>query len=108
MAQMMQCTCRKCGDCRAPIEYVMDRDKWFAYYQTFEPKNHKPSTGTQAVLTSIQRWSPEKIGLIGFDWVLDGNDSWHHDADAERRCIESLVEIVDLRQTSDFGAVDST
>jgi hypothetical protein len=45
----------------------------------------------------VERWQPETVGLIGFDWVLDGYEDWIHDAVAERKCIESLVDIVDLR-----------
>lgn len=101
MAQTKQCTCKKCGDCRAPIEYVLDRDRWFNYFRTFEPYNNKPSTGTQAVFVSLQRWAPEKIGLIGFDWVIDENSDWFHDATAEKKAIERLVEIIDLRKVND-------
>jgi hypothetical protein len=52
---------------------------------------------------SYERWKPEKVGLIGFDWVLDGNPDWDHDAIAERACIESLVEVVDLRHNHVTG-----
>jgi hypothetical protein len=60
----------------------------------------KPSLGLCAVMGVVERWKPSEIGLIGYDWVLDGNPEWGHDAEAERRCIESLVKIVDLRRGS--------
>lgn len=79
--------------------YQADYKYWDQYFLTFKPKRitKKPSTGTCAVFCSYERWKPEKIGLIGFDWILDGDKDWNHDPEAEKRCIESLVEIVDLR-----------
>ncbi len=95
--QKRTCDCKKCRDCEAPIDYALDWRYWYGYYQTFNPKNRKPSTGTQAVFAAVQRWKPETIGLIGFDWVLDGNPDWFHDAEKERQAILSLTNIVDLR-----------
>lgn len=84
------------------------RTDWNAYYRRFvrsqrPPQRSKPSSGLCAVLMSYERWKPEKVGLIGFDWVLDGNPDWDHDAIAERACIESLVEVVDLRHNHVTG-----
>jgi hypothetical protein len=71
------------------------------YYAQFKPKFAKPSIGTMAVFMALERWAPERIGLIGMDWVLDGNDDWFHDARAEREAITALpVEIIDLRDGS--------
>jgi hypothetical protein len=71
---------------------------WLQYFDQFKPKFHKPSVGTMAVFMAFERWGPEKIGLIGFDWVLDDNPEWFHDSRAEREAIYSLgIEIIDLR-----------
>jgi hypothetical protein len=76
-----------------------DHKKWDAYFKTFKPKKHPdPSSGTCAAFCAIERWQPEEIGLIGMDWVLDGNKEWFHDARAELECLQSLVKIVDLRE----------
>ena len=82
--------------------YFCDSRRWDDYYKQFirskrPPQRVKPSLGTCAVMGVIERWGPSDIGLIGFDNVLDGNTEWEHDAIAERRCIESLVNIIDLR-----------
>lgn len=79
--------------------YQADFKYWDEYFLSFKPTRitKKPSTGTCAVFCAYERWKPKKIGLIGFDWVLDGDKKWQHDPHCERRCIESLVEIVDLR-----------
>ena len=79
-----------------------DFNRWDKYYKQFvrsksPPQRVKPSLGTCAVMGVIERWNPSDIGLIGFDNILDGNTEWPHDAIAERRCIESLVNIIDLR-----------
>lgn len=88
------CTCGDCPECNAD-KYVCDSDRWNKYYQKFSKK--KPSTGLCAVFGVMERWQPETIGLIGFDGVLDGYPGWTHDAEAEKRCIESLTTIKDLR-----------
>jgi hypothetical protein len=85
--------------------YYCNALKWDKYYKQFirskrPPQRVKPSLGTCAVMGVVERWNPKEIGVIGFDNILDGNDKWEHDAIAERRCIESLVKIVDLRQDS--------
>jgi hypothetical protein len=49
------------------------------------------------VFAVVERWQPERVGLIGFDWVLDGYKGWPHDSLNELRCMQSLTEIVDLR-----------
>lgn len=61
------------------------------------PKKFKASLGMLAVFMAVERFNPQTIGLIGFDWVLDENPNWLHDASAERRCILSLVNVRDLR-----------
>jgi hypothetical protein len=76
-----------------------DWKRWDKYFQTFKPKKHPdPSSGTCAAFCAIERWNPKEIGIIGMDWVLDGNKEWFHDARAERECLESLVKIIDLRE----------
>jgi hypothetical protein len=97
MVQKKTCTCKKCGDCGAPIDYALNWRAWYDYYAQFKPKFNKPSTGTQAVMAAVQRWQPETIGLIGFDWILDGNPGWFHDAEKERHAILTLTNIRDLR-----------
>lgn len=85
-----------------PEAYYCDSERWNAYYKRFTrkrnpPQRQKPSTGLCAVFGVVERWAPKTIGLIGFDWVLDGNPGWEHDAEAERQAILSLVNVRDLR-----------
>lgn len=102
MLYCRQCSCGS-GSCYfcGTDAYYCDKKKWDAYYREFtRSKVHqkcKPSVGLCAVFGVVERWQPETVGLIGFDWVLDGYEDWIHDAVAERKCIESLVDIVDLR-----------
>ena len=84
-----------CGNCEKIEKYVMDSRRWDTYYKQFSKK--KPSSGLCAVFGVIERWEPKTIGLIGFDWILDGITGWQHDADAEKQAILSLVTIEDLR-----------
>lgn len=87
----------------------MYEHQWTEYFQGFagggkKPKMWKPSIGTMAVYMAFERWRPEEIGLIGLDWVLDGNPDWFHDAAAEKKSIEALpVKIIDLRDRRDQG-----
>lgn len=74
-----------------------DYEYWDEYFRSFDPKHPDPSSGTCAVYSVIERWHPENIGLAGFDFVLDNNTDWIHDARAERESIEQLVDIIDLR-----------
>lgn len=82
---------------------------WTDYFQGFagggkKPKIWKPSIGTMAVYMAFERWRPEAIGLIGMDWVLDGNPDWFHDAEVEKKSIEALpVKIIDLRGRRNTG-----
>ena len=76
-------------------KYTIDSKRWDAYYKQFSKK--KPSSGLCAVFGTIERWEPKTIGLIGFEWVLDGNPQWQHDSQAEKQAILSLVSIKDLR-----------
>jgi hypothetical protein len=97
---------------RSPMKYQGKEvaGMWFSefekgwqqkYYAQFKPKFPKPSIGTLAVFMAVERWAPEKIGLIGMDWVLDGNEQWFHDAAKEKEAIINLpVEIIDLRDGS--------
>ena len=87
--------------------WFCNAQKWDDYYKQFvrsksPPQRVKPSLGTCAVMGVVERWNPSDIGLIGFDNILDGNPEWPHDAIAERRCIESLVNIIDLRSQTDL------
>jgi hypothetical protein len=96
----------------SPIKYAGKEvgGMWFSgfekgwqqkYYAQFKPKFCKPSIGTLAVFMAVERWAPEKIGLIGMDWVLDGNEDWFHDAAKEREAITNLpCQIIDLRDGS--------
>lgn len=80
--------------------------RWRAHYARFSDK--KPSTGLCAVFVAVDAFAPEEIALIGFDRVLYGDGRtgkwyrepcdhlWGHDAPAERRCLESLIRIIDL------------
>lgn len=90
------------GECNCGCEhverYVIDSNHWDTYYKQFSKK--KPSSGLCAVFGTIERWEPKTIGLIGFDWVLDGYQDWHHDSDAELQCMLSLATIKDLRNDS--------
>ena len=71
---------------------------------SFGPVKHPdPSSGACAVYSVIECYNPENIGLVGFDYVLDNNTDWMHDARAELRSIEALVNIIDLR-TPQTGA----
>ena len=82
--------------------WYCDSKRWDEYWKQFvraktPPQRVKPSLGTCAVMAAVERFGVKEIGLIGYDNILDGNDKWEHDAIAEKRCIESLVRIVDLR-----------
>ena len=74
-----------------------DWEKWDDHYRSFGGKHPDPSSGACAVYCVVERWQPENIGLIGFDYVLDNNTGWIHDARAELKSIESIVNIIDLR-----------
>lgn len=84
-------------ECEAPV-YRVDSNRWNGYYKRFSKK--KPSSGLCAVFSVVERWNPDTVGLIGFDWVLDGQSGHgfeNHDVKAEKRCLLSLVNVVDLR-----------
>lgn len=104
MLYKRRCTCENCDECNIP-EYFCDGNRWSAYYRQFvrfktPPPKQKASTGLCAVFCVVERWKPETIGLIGFDWILDENPDWEHDAVAERAAILSLVNVKDLRDDS--------
>ena len=95
---------RRDFECKNEKHYI-DSDYWDKYYKRFTrskrpPQKQKPSSGLCAVFAAVERWKPQTIGLIGFDWVLDGNADWEHDAQAEKQAILSLVNIKDLRDDS--------
>lgn len=78
---------------------VVDASYWDAYYRGFSEA--KPSSGLCAVFAAVELWAPDRIGLIGFEYVLDGYEEWQkHDSNAEKKAISSLVEIIDLRENS--------
>ena len=85
------------------IEVIgLDSGKWDAYWSKFIRKrvlstHKKPSLGTCAVFAAVEYFGVDEVGLIGFDYILDGDENWMHDAIAERNCIESLVNVIDLR-----------
>ena len=103
MLYYTRCRCGNCSNCSA---YHIDGEYWDNYYRKNFAKTDKPpskskcSHGLCAVFAVIERWEPETIGLIGFDWILDGNPKWGHDAQAEKACILSLVNVKDLRNDS--------
>ncbi len=80
--------------------YVCDWRYWDNFFIRKGPKNlsRKPSVGICAFFAAYEVWKPKKVGLIGFDWVLDGHKDWPHDSRCELACMESLAEIVDLRE----------
>jgi len=71
--------------------------KWDDYFRTFDPKHPDPSSGTCAIYCVVERWKPKDIGLAGFNYVLDNETDWIHDARAELASIEGIVNIIDLR-----------
>ena len=79
--------------------YLAESKYWDSYFKSFNPRNQnkKPSVGLCAVMMAYERWKPDRIGLIGFDWVLDGYKGWLHDSYTELEVMKSLAEIIDLR-----------
>ena len=75
-----------------------EKKKWAKYYEQFT--SCKPSNGLMAVFVAIDIYNPDEITLIGFDNILDAVKATQHKWEAERRCIESLVKIIDPRQGS--------
>ena len=93
--------CPVCNNLGIDVHY-MDTDKWQEYWKPFIRQKRlsthmKPSLGTCAVFGAVDRFGVDEVGLIGFDNILDQDETWDHDAIAEKRCIESLVNVVDLR-----------
>lgn len=98
-----KCKCKHCRACiDIPVEWAASKKYWDSYYKQFNPKFAKPSLGTCAVFSAVERWKPDTIGLIGFDWVLDVNKDWFHDAEKEKQAILSLTNIVDLRDGTEL------
>ena len=98
MIYRRDCGCAgfKCEECKETDTYYVNQKHWDKYYSEFS--GAKPSTGLLAVFGVVERWNPKVIGLIGYDWILDGNPGWTpHNAEAERKAILSLVRIKDLR-----------
>lgn len=77
--------------------WVADHAHWDKYFQSFNPKHPDPSSGTCAIFCVVERYAPKEIGVIGLDWLLDGNEDWLHDAKAELAAIRQVVKLVDLR-----------
>ena len=75
-----------------------ERKRWIEYYSRFS--SGKMSNGMMAVFVAIDKYDPDEICLIGFDNILDEVRSTQHKWNAEKRCIESLVKIIDPRQGS--------
>jgi hypothetical protein len=73
-----------------------ERKRWEAYYARYS--SGKPSNGMMAVFVAVDKYDPKEICLIGFDNILDEVKSTQHKWGAEKRCIESLVRIIDPRQ----------
>jgi len=102
-----RCTCyppATCPICTGPdVEIIpVDSERWNKYWSPFVRDKRwsarmKPSLGTCAVFAAVELWGVDEVGVIGYDYILDGNDDWIHDAVAEKKCIESLVNVVDLR-----------
>jgi len=95
--------CPVCNDRGIEI-FHMDSGKWDKYFAQFVRKGKvyygsqkKPSLGTCAVMAAVDKFNVDEVGLIGFDNILDGNLDWIHDPIAEKNCIESLVNVIDLR-----------
>lgn len=83
---------------------MTDWAHWDEFYRSFGPVKHPdPSSGACAVYSVVECYNPSEIGLIGFDYVLDNNTEWMHDARAELASIKAVVDIVDLR-TPQTGA----
>lgn len=96
------CRCPLCARERNIEVIPIGSEKWDEYWKPFIRKKHlsshmKPSLGTCAVFAAVERWGVDEVGVIGYDNILDGNEDWIHDPIAEKRCIESLVNVVDLR-----------
>ena len=72
-----------------------NRQKWEKYFSQF--CNAKPSNGLQAVFVALDIYDPDEICLIGFDNILDAVKSTQHKWVAEKKCIESLVKVIDCR-----------
>jgi hypothetical protein len=80
-----------------------DWERWDKHYRSFGNVKHPdPSSGACAVYSVVERWSPDTVGLIGFNYVLDNNTEWMHDARAELESIKSIVTIIDLRDGSEI------
>jgi hypothetical protein len=88
-----------------------DRKRWMSYFETFNPSWFKPSSGLRAIFCAVEFLSPKQIGLVGFDKFMDATknpNKWNqdpfdappgakeHDYAAERKCAESLVELVEV------------
>ena len=96
------CRCPLCSN-DPDVEIIpVNSGKWDEYWKPFIRKKKlsshmKPSLGTCAVFAAVEKWGVDEVGVIGFDNILDGNEEWIHDPIAELACIESLVNVVDLR-----------
>lgn len=92
-------------------------DRWMRYFHSFEPRIAmkpripKPSSGMCAVFCVAEYLKPGVIALIGFDRMLNPNDTtsgkwhaprascWPHDSAAEHRALYGLgIPITNLAQ----------
>ena len=97
-----------------PYWWFNDPPKWLNYYQSFNPRHKKPSTGLCAVFMAIDKLDAKEIALLGYDRLLNPNDMksrkatddikytyslYGHDQRAEHECLMSLpVKIIDFRK----------
>ena len=93
-----------------PNCYLAEEKYWNSYFKSFNPKNRngKPSVGLCAVMMAHERWTPDEIGLIGFDYVLDGHKDWLHDSATELKVMRSLATIIDLRTGDSYPKSSSS
>ena len=96
--------CPVCND-RGIEVFKMDTGRWQEHWSKYVRKKRayfssqlKPSLGTCAVMAAVDRFGVDEVGVIGIDNILDQNTDWIHDPIAEKRCIESLVNVIDLRE----------
>jgi hypothetical protein len=81
-----------------PVDNKMWDEYWKGFVRQKRLSTHtKPSLGTCAVFAAVEHFEADEVGVIGYDNILDENTEWMHDAIAEKKCIESLVNVVDLR-----------
>ena len=86
-----------------------DRERWYEYYHSFNPRHFKPSSGLRAIMCAVQFLDAKEIGVLGFDAFMDHKKStrqwtWDpvkeyislHDYETEHKIAESLVKLVEV------------